>query len=484
MAENQNLKVSRCFASTSPSGLLLSGVIIYESREPPLALTDRLEFVQTISKTITSFTMSVCAMFGLGFVSQSFWKPVQVVIERIEIPASLEERGYKSEIVVKRVLDELSSYKAMAASNPKGGIDGPENAFFSSMSSEKETRIEANVGGVSLNSLEQAVRHVLQKNPVVVSGEILRVDKDGAMLEGRLRIADSIVSNRTRDARSDDVNTVIKSLAFNLFAHFDPLRAALAAKRLGNQDLALEVLRPLVSSGTPEQRKVALWLRASVAGGADRDQFLSEALAIDAKFFPALVAMAEFESSQRRYAEAIAFADRAIAIDPNSPLGFNAKGVALRQSGDRAAGVEQFKKACALPKLTPGCHIWLGLEYMRAVDGKPASKEALRQAYVEFTLAIKANPQAVWAYSHAAYVATELKDFREAKMLGARAVELDGSEPVHKIRFAGALFHLGDRVKAKAFIQEALTASPTISGPRANQFPGVRQIIAMINEDA
>lgn len=448
-----------------------------------MALTDRLEFVQTISKTITSFTMSVCAMFGLGFVSQSFWKPVQVVIERIEIPASLEERGYKSEIVVKRVLDELSAFKAMAASNPKGGVDGPESAFFSSMSSEKETRIEAEVGGVSLSSLEQAVRHVLQKNPVVVSGEILRADKDGAVLEGRLRIANTVVSNRTRDVRSDDVNKVIKSLAFDLFAQFDPLRAALAAQRLGDQDLALDVLRPIVSSGAPEQRKVALWLRASVAGGPDRDQFLIEALAIDPKFFPALVALAEFESGQRRHAEAIALAERAITVDPNSPLGYNAKGVALRQSGDRAAGVEQFKKACALPKLTPGCHIWLGLEYMRAVDGKPASKEALRQAYVEFTLAIKANPQAIWAYSHAAYVATELKDFREARMLGARAVELDGAEAVHQIRLAGALFHLGDKAKAKAAIKDALTASPAISGPRANQFPGVRQIIAMVNEE-
>jgi tetratricopeptide (TPR) repeat protein len=427
--------------------------------------------------------MSVCAMFGLGFVSQSFWKPVQVVIERIEIPASLEERGYKSEIVVKRVLDELSAFKAMAASNPKGGVDGPESAFFSSMSSEKETRIEAEVGGVSLSSLEQAVRHVLQKNPVVVSGEILRADKDGAVLEGRLRIANTVVSNRTRDVRSDDVNKVIKSLAFDLFAQFDPLRAALAAQRLGDQDLALDVLRPIVSSGAPEQRKVALWLRASVAGGPDRDQFLIEALAIDPKFFPALVALAEFESGQRRHAEAIALAERAITVDPNSPLGYNAKGVALRQSGDRAAGVEQFKKACALPKLTPGCHIWLGLEYMRAVDGKPASKEALRQAYVEFTLAIKANPQAIWAYSHAAYVATELKDFREARMLGARAVELDGAEPVHQIRLAGALFHLGDKAKAKAAIKDALTASPAISGPRANQFPGVRQIIAMVNEE-
>ena len=448
-----------------------------------MAFADRLELVQTISKTITSFTMSACAVFGLGFVSQSFWHPTPVVIERIEIPGFLEERGYKSDIVVKRILDELNNYRAVAANNPKGGVDGPENAFFSSVASEKETKIEASVGGVSLSSIEQAVRQVLQKKPVVVSGEILRSDKDGPMLEGRLRISNTAASDKTHDARSDDVNEVIRSLAFELFAHFDPLRAALAAERLGKQDLALEVLRPIVSSGEPDQRKVALWLRASVVGGADQDQFLNEALSIDPKFFPALIAMAEFESSQRRPVEAIVFADRAIAIDPNSPLGYNAKGVALRQSGDRPAGVEQFKKACALPKLTPGCHIWLGLEYMRAVDGKPASKEALRQAYVEFTLAIKANPKAIWAYSHAAYVATELKDFREAKMLGARAVDLDRNEPVHQIRLAGALFHLGDKAKAKAAIKDVLTAFPAIAGPRANQFPGVRQTLAMVNDD-
>ena len=447
-----------------------------------MAVADRLDLIQNFSKTITSFTMSLCAVFGLGFVSQSFWRATPVVLDRIEIPAALEERGYKSDIVVKRVLDELSVYKTLAATNPKGGVEGPENAFFSSLSGDKETRIEANVGGVSLSSIEQAVRHVLQKNPVIVSGEILRADKDGTSFEGRLRIVSDGASNRTRDAKSDDVNEVIKSLAFDLFAHFDPLRAALAAERLGKRELALDVLRPIVTSGAPEERKVALWLRASVAGGVDRDQFLNEALAIDPKFVPALVAMSEFETSQRRYTEAIAFADRAIAINPNSPLGFNAKGVALRNSGNRPAGVEEFKKACALPKLTPGCHIWLGLEYMRAVDGKPATREALRQAYGEFTLAIKANPQAIWAYSHAAYVATELKDFREAKMLGARAVELDKNEPVHQLRLAATLYHLGEKDKAKASITEVLTVFPGISGPRANQFPGIRQIIALAND--
>jgi len=110
-------------------------------RSLALAFSDRLDLIQNISKTVTSFAMSACALFGLGFVSQSFWHPTPVVIERIEIPGFLEERGYKSEIVVKRVLDELNNYRSVAASNPKGGVDGPENAFFSSVSSEKETKI-------------------------------------------------------------------------------------------------------------------------------------------------------------------------------------------------------------------------------------------------------------------------------------------------------------------------------------------------------
>jgi tetratricopeptide (TPR) repeat protein len=448
-----------------------------------MALNNTIEFIHSISKTITSLMMSLCALFGFGFVSQSFWRATPVIIERIEIPAALEERGYKSEIIVKRVLDELTVYRNIAASNPKGGIEGPENAFFSSMSSEKETRIEASVGGVSLSSLEQAVRHVLQKNPVVVSGEILRTEKDGSVFEGRLRIVNGGASDRIKDSKSEDVNELVKSLALELFVYFDPLRAALAAERLGKRDLALDVLRPLITSGDPDQRKAALWLRAGVGGGPDRDQFLREALSIDPRFFPALIAMSEFETGQRRYAEAIGYADQAIAADPNSPLGYNAKGVALRQSGDRAGGVEQFKKACALPRLTPGCHIWLGLDYMRPSEGKPASRESLRLAYAEFTLAIKANPQAVWAYSHAAYVATELKDFREAKMLALRAVELDKAEPIHQIRLAGALHHLGEKARAKAVLKDALTAFPAVAGPRANQFPGVRQILVLVNED-
>ena len=35
----------------------------------------------------------------------------------------------------------------------------------------------------------------------------------------------------------------------------------------------------------------------------------------------------------------------------------------------------------------------------------------------------------------------------------------------------------------KAAIKDVLTAFPAITGPRANQFPGVRQTLAMVNDD-
>jgi tetratricopeptide (TPR) repeat protein len=377
-------------------------------------------------------------------------------------------------VVVQRLLDEINTYKSIANSNPKGGIDGPELALFSGMPKGPDAKIEANVGGFSLQSIEQAVRYVFQKDPLIISGDITKASSENgvASLEGRVRLSHQVISKRKNSAEKNEVDDLIKLLAFDVYAHFEPLRAALAAERLGRPELALEVLRPLVISGTPNERKFALWLRSTLAPPAERDQYLLEALFIDSEFFPALIGMSEFEASQKRYTESIEYADRAILLNPSSPLGYNAKGVALRSSGDRAAGVKQFEKACALPVQSPGCHIHLGLEYMRAVDRQPPTKEALRKAYTEFTAAIKANPRASWAHSHAAFVSTELNDLKEAKILILRAIELDPIEPTHQFRYAYTLYRLGERVKAKEMMTTLLEARPnwlTTRGPQAAQ---------------
>jgi tetratricopeptide (TPR) repeat protein len=439
-----------------------------------MALADHLNVVQNVAKTVTSLIVSVSALFGTGFVFKSVFHPTAVVLDQIDIPESLETLGFKSEVVVQRLLDEINTYKSIANSNPKGGVDGPELALFSGMSRGADAKIEANVGGFSLQSIEQAVRYVFQKDPPIISGDITKVSSEKGVesLEGRVRLSQQVISRRKNSTEKNEVDDLIKLLAFDVYAHFEPLRAALAAQRLGQPELALEVLRPLVISGTPKERKFALWLRSTLAPAAERDQYLLEALFIDPDFYPALIGMAEFEVAQKRYAESIEYADRAILLDPSSPLGYNAKGVALRSSGDRAAGVKQFEKACALPVQSPGCHIHLGLEYMRAVDRQPPTKEALRKAYTEFSAAIKANPRAAWAHSNAAYVSTELNDLKEAKILILRAIELEPAEPRHQFRHAWTRYRMGERAKAKEMMTNLLEAHPnwlTTRGPQGAQ---------------
>ncbi len=109
---------------------------------------------------------------------------------------------------------------------------------------------------------------------------------------------------------------------------------------------------------------------------------------------------------------------------------------------------------------------------MRAVDRQPPTKEALRKAYTEFAAAIKANPRASWAHSHAAFVSTELNDLKEAKILILRAIELDPAEPTHQFRYAYTMYRMGERVKAKEMMTNLLEAKPnwlTTRGPQGAQ---------------
>ena len=160
-----------------------------------MALADKLSIVQTFSKTITSLIVSVSALFGTGFVFKSVFHPTSVVLDRIEIPASLETQGFKSEVVVQRLLDEINVYKTIVNTNPKGGVDGPENALFSGMSKGTDAKIEASVGGISLQSIEQAVRFVFQKNPQIISGDITNVltEPGTTGLEGRIRLSQQVI---------------------------------------------------------------------------------------------------------------------------------------------------------------------------------------------------------------------------------------------------------------------------------------------------
>ncbi len=85
-------------------------------------------------------------------------------------------------------------------------------------------------------------------------------------------------------------------------------------------------------------------------------------------------------SYQGRHAEAVAEAERAIALDANDPVGHEAKAIALIYAGRPSAGAEAIAKAMRLdPHYPPAYLVWLGLARL-GMEKFEAAAESLATA--------------------------------------------------------------------------------------------------------
>ena len=254
-------------------------------------ISKTLESLQSWSKTITSVFISICVLMSSAWIVKLIVANQPVVIEKIEMPATLEELGLRGDIVVQRVLDQLDLLKTVAV------IDKSESAIFRAVAAKPEIKIEATVvGGLPVKSIEQGLNFVLGKRVKTITGEITRkptTDERDQQFEGRLRVDNKVISKRTVNLKTDDLDTLVKQLSFDLYAHFEPFRAALAAWRLGDYELARDVLRPLVVSANSEDRKYSLWLRSKLASARQEETDLMDALSIDPNFHMALVSLSD-----------------------------------------------------------------------------------------------------------------------------------------------------------------------------------------------
>lgn len=425
-----------------------------------------LESIQSWSKTITSVFISICALMSSAWIAKLIVTSQPVVIEKIEMPVNLDEQGLRGDIVVQRLLDQLDSLKLVAA------IDKSESAVFRQVSAKPETKIEATVGGLPIKSLEQGLNFVLGKRVKTITGEITRkpsADESDQQFEGRLRVDNRVISKRTVNLKTDELDVLIKQLSFDLYAHFEPFRAALAAWRLGDYETARNVLRPLVISTNLEDRKYSLWLRSKLAGGQQEESDLLEALSIDPKFHMVLVALSDVNRRRKNYDVGLGFAARAIAADPESPYGYHEKGRLLREAGRTDEAIVAYKEACSRRIPYAPCHNHLGEIYMMQGSALVVEQDKLstegrdrfRQAQAEFMKAIKADATHVWAHSNGSYIATALGDHAEGLILANRARSLERDAPTHEVRYAWALWVGGKKDDARTIVNEVVSRHPS-----------------------
>ena len=420
-------------------------------------MNDFLDKIQNFAKTITTVIISLFAIGSSSFILKSILYPQSVVIEQISVPPVMEERGIKNEIIVQRILDEIQVLRNSAK------IDRAENAIFGSINEKPDAQIDASFGGISLKSIEHVLAEIFERKPKKIIGEITQFgEKDSGNLQARIRINNQIISNRTVTKEDIDKNNdiILRLVAFDIYSHFEPFRAALAASNQGRFDDARQALRPLIISEDSNDRKYALWLRSTLSPTRQRELDLLESLSIDPQFTLALVSLAALERDRKNFETSIDYAERAIKSNPTMPNGYHEKGRTLRAQQKLDAAIEEFRKACSQTNPYAPCFNQIGEIYLIKADSDPTKVDGYRQAYAEFIKATRVDQFHAWAYSNAAYAAMRSGDPKDAQLLVKRARELDPNTPSHIIRYAAITSKLGNKDEAISLIQALLPKIP------------------------
>jgi tetratricopeptide (TPR) repeat protein len=429
------------------------------NRQPSLAARF-LAFCTSVStfwRAVTSAVVGLAAVLVAWWLLSATFRPQAVVIAELSLPPPLLQQGYTPEVIVRRMLDDMNRLRD--ASN----VDRADLATFEGAPGTPPPHLQS-VGGISLGSVEHALRSVLGRTPLVVQGEIITKNRDqgGPLFEGRLRLGTTIISEREGKLATPDLDKLIQDLAFDLYRYFDPLRAAYAAWNLDDLEDMRIALRQLMASPRPEDRKYGLMLRANIGTPALAEADLREAIRLDPKFIHALAMLSGLERRRGAQDAAMAHAEQAIRVAPERGIGLYAKGRVQRDSGQLAEALATLQEACRREPRLATCPNQVGevlLEMSLRAD-RPADLQ--RAAYTAFLEAARLDPTYAGALSNAAWASAAYGDLPEALLLASAAVDLAPADPVLRLRQASILRRLGADAEARQAIAEAQRLRPGV----------------------
>lgn len=411
--------------------------------------------VSTFWRAVTSAVVGFAAAFLALWLLSAALRPQSVVVAELNLPPPLLQQGYTPEVIVRRMLDDVNRLRDIS------NIDRAELATFEGAPSTPPPHLQS-VGGISLGSIEYVLRTILGHTPLVVQGEIIAKyrDQGGPLFEGRLRLGATIISEREGKLATTDIDKLIQDLAFDLYRHFDPLRAAYAAWNLDDLEDMRIALRQLLASSRPEDRKYGLMLRAYIVAPALAEADLREAIRIDPSFIHALSLLSGLERRRGAYETAMGHAEQAIRMAPARGLGLYAKGRVQRSEGRLAEALASLEEACRREPRLATCPNQVG-EVLLEMSLRTAPPDALqRAAYTAFLKAAEIDRTYATALANAAWAAASYGDLPEALLLANAAIDLAPANATHHLRQAWILKRQGADTEARQAISEALRLRP------------------------
>ncbi len=413
--------------------------------------------VSTFWRAVTSAVVGLAAVLVAWWLLSATLRPQPVVIAELSLPPPLLQQGYTPEVIVRRMLDDMNRLRD--ASN----VDRAELATFEGAPSSPPPNLQS-VGGISLGSVEHALRGILGRTPLVVEGEIIAKQRDhgGPLYEGRLRLGSAIISEREGKFATPDLDKLIQDLAFDLYRHFDPLRAAYAAWNLDDLEDMRIALRQLMASPRPEDRKYALLMRSYIVSPVLAEADLREAIRLDPSFVHALTLLSGLERRRGAHDAAMAHAEQAIRAAPDRGLGLYAKGRAQRARGQLADALATVEEACRREPRLPTCPNQVGEILLETSLGSDRPEALQRAAYAAFLKAAELDRSYAAALSNAAWAAAAQGDLPEALLLANAAADLAPTDPAPRLRQAWILKRQGAGTEARLALAEAQRLRPDV----------------------
>lgn len=276
---------------------------------------------------------------AVGLLGWGVLSGPEIVIEPIVVPHALEEQGYTSEVVTRRLADEVRRINAVADSTLR-----PVNVDVSQI----DRSYNALTDYFELKQVIDAVRQSVGLVPFYFAGDVVQVGND---VEFRLRAypSNGPVMEFSHRAPIDRMDRAIVASSFDMMKVIDPYVTALYTRAVEerqdklNFPATLEALRYAFTAMEPSEQYFLhlLWARVLQIG--------------------------------QKYDDALKVADVTIELAPEFANGYYAKARILVGMGRLEQSLAYFQRGIALKRTNGEMYV----EYSNALQALGRNEEAL-----------------------------------------------------------------------------------------------------------
>lgn len=383
---------------------------------------DRTSALKNIMSTIVM--VGVIAILVISMALE--WKRGNVVLEPFGIPASLEQKGYTSQVVANQLADKFSGIKKAANSSAKSREFVP--AFY-----DTTPDIEVPTANISLKSIIRYVEGLFGYSPTRITGEVVVLeDKQPKLIIRIIKNDGSFVSASLPPPgeQGGDVDALLLQGAQFVMKETEPYILASYMYENGKMEEALELSQYCIYH---RPRGDDVW--AYILWGLilhDKGRY-EEAIA---KYQEAMKPEHGADSTARSLAyldwglasfklgridEAIQNYRKSIELNPKAAVAYNNWGDLLRIMQTRRDGaINEFKRQTASAAIDPALIIWwfqwwLDDGYARAID--------------KYQKAIETDPELAHPYIGWGFTLFKQKKYEEATQKFQIAAILNSESP-------------------------------------------------------